>query len=643
MPLRWFQCPDGGRIEIADCLAEGGCRMSTRCAARPYLRLSASDRPWTGKPSTTQLIQGVMLAYLKITKDYAASPDDRAFMTLGTLAHAKLQTFDDHCCMQEIALDGGETGISGIPDVLQIEDGKSTLIDYKTSGSFKVAKALGIKVDHIPTGVLYKSGPRKGVSRTKKVMRREVSEVDRWEWVLQLNWYRMLVEAKSFPVDSMMVQCIVRDGGTHIAHSRGVFRRIYYFPIPRIPDERIMAYFQKKKADLMYALEHGWDDPCTSSENWGGIRCTRYCDVAEWCPLGKYLKKEKERKGLNMPIKGLTEKSKMPVLGNVALGEMATNEAGKTYPTELDYFKLRPKTADEEYAQHLIDEFQGLFGEEPKRIEVAFPVGNEEIIFPQWRMRWSGRGLQCKGDGETAICMNKEFTTDLEITGEDENGLPQVRCDGKTCPYTESGKCSKQATLNVLIPKLEGLGVWLIRTGSRVSIENLNGCLRFIELAAGRFHMIPLWLERRPQEITHTDKNGDQSKRTHHVLHLSMAINMEQLQRRAVDESLMLNAHEALPPVEDEPVDVYDTDQSGMAEETGELTFMKAVELLAAKFDVSIQDFGKFTKERWGKQDVATPILGEALTNDDKFADLETVFIDWYNAYQDQQAEDSGY
>lgn len=44
MPLKYFTCPDGGRIEIAACLAEGGCRMQTRCAARPYLRLAGSQR-----------------------------------------------------------------------------------------------------------------------------------------------------------------------------------------------------------------------------------------------------------------------------------------------------------------------------------------------------------------------------------------------------------------------------------------------------------------------------------------------------------------------------------------------------------------------------------------------------------------------
>lgn len=45
MPLRWFQCPDNNRIEIADCLKEGGCRMGERCATRSYLKFISSERP----------------------------------------------------------------------------------------------------------------------------------------------------------------------------------------------------------------------------------------------------------------------------------------------------------------------------------------------------------------------------------------------------------------------------------------------------------------------------------------------------------------------------------------------------------------------------------------------------------------------
>lgn len=647
MPLKWFTCPDGGRIEITDCLEEGGCRMQQRCAARPFLRLSASDRPWTGKPSTTMLIQGTMLAMLKIQNDYSASPDDRAFMTLGTSAHAKLQTFDDNCCMLEIPLDGGEAGITGIPDVLQIEDGKSVLIDYKTSGSYKVAKALGIKVEYIPTGVLYKSGPRKGISRTRKVMRQEVSEVDRWEWVLQLNWYRMLIEAKSFPVDTMMVQCIVRDGGTHIAHSRGVFRRIYYFPIPRIPDERIMTYFQRKKADLLHALEHGWNDPCTASENWQGIRCQRYCDVAEHCPLGKYLRQEKERKGLNMPIEGL--EPRLQPSGTIRLGNKVPTAGGKERPNEVDHFILQPHTPIEEDKIELLAKFAELYGDEPKEIEVMFPVNDKDRNFPYFYMHW-GKVLKCKGDGKTATCFHSDFMAGLEEIGKDSSGLPEVRCYGKMgsgefpeieCPNYTSEKCKMSGTLNVLVAGM-GMGIWRINTTSVVSIVNIISGMDLIETFAQRLNLVPFRLQRRKRDGTY-----DGRKTVHYPLFMEIDGAYENFKKQGTLASGVGELQ--IPEYVDTPSEGYDEDRAALPEsdipETGELTYMEAVRQIVPRLSetlsiqVAIADVARFTHEQWGDNDTALVELSGALTNDGMYETVARQFNKWFNAYMDKQAE----
>ena len=58
--------------------------------------------------------------------------------------------------------------------------------------------------------------------------------MERWEWEFQLNNYRMKFEQAGFDVDQMKVMCIVRDGNTHIARSRGVFRNIYFFIGPTV-------------------------------------------------------------------------------------------------------------------------------------------------------------------------------------------------------------------------------------------------------------------------------------------------------------------------------------------------------------------------------------------------------------------------
>jgi len=136
MPLKWFVCPDGNQIEVGDCLSEGGCRMGHRCATRSYLQLVARERPlrWIcdsckqerkeppriyvpgSEPvccgrkmrmrfSTTQLINGTMCAFLRLTTYYAVSPDDRAFMIHGTKGHNVLEGATDEYSLLEERFD----------------------------------------------------------------------------------------------------------------------------------------------------------------------------------------------------------------------------------------------------------------------------------------------------------------------------------------------------------------------------------------------------------------------------------------------------------------------------------------------------------------------------------------------------------
>jgi len=295
MPAKWFRCADGGKVEIDDCLKEGGCRMGNRCATPAYLRMAASQRPWTGKPSTTQLIQGTMGAWLKIVKDYSIYPDGRAFMIHGTRAHSRLEEYQDDYTITEGKLDGADTPETGIFDALIREGGKNILVDHKTSGSFKVALALGWKSVPVLSGGEYKSGPRKGQPRTHKVLRQNDEWVDMLEWELQLNKYRLEVEKRGYPVDELRIQCIVRDGNTWIARSRGVFRNVYYFLVKKLDDAVVLDYFKTKREALCAALESGrCENACSAKENWGGIKCEKYCEVAEFCPLGQRIKKNTE-------------------------------------------------------------------------------------------------------------------------------------------------------------------------------------------------------------------------------------------------------------------------------------------------------------------------------------------------------------
>jgi len=553
MPLIEFICPDKQKIKVEDCLKENGCRMGNRCATRSYLTLVSRERPWTGKPSTTQLIQGTLCAFLKLTMQYSISPDNRAFMINGTKGHANLEAAGDECSLLEERFDGEEEQETGISDVIELEGKKIIMADYKVSGSYKVAKALGFYVVEEPTGEIYKSGKRKGEPKMRQVLKRSPEKEDRLEWELQINNYRIKFEKKyKTKIDELRIQVIVRDGGTYIARSRGVFRNIYYFKIRILDDDMVLAYFKEKREALEKALKQGyWNEICTAKENWDGVKCSRYCEVAEFCRFGKYLKQEREDE--DMAIKGLSEVRRMPRLGKIRLGIKKQTKEGKEYPSEVDYFILDPQTPSEEENKRLIQEFQKLYGEQPRQIKVMFPVANPEIYFPQFYKRYgSTTALKCKGDGEIAYCATEEFAEGLKILGQEELGRIKVECKGKDCVYYQKKECCEMATLQLLLPEMPGAGVWQINTGSYNSIVNLNSCLDYIRQVCGRAHMIPLILERREQEIVHKEGNK-QIKRKHYILHINMDFKLIDLQKLALiaPEKILLELPEPEPDKED--------------------------------------------------------------------------------------------
>lgn len=547
--IKWFICPDNQRIEISDCLKEGGCRLGQRCAFRSYLQMAARERPWTGKPSTTQLIKGTMAAFLELTNDYAVRPDDRAFMINGTRGHAKLESSgeDDECSLLEYRLNSDSAKETGIVDVIEIECGKAILGDNKLSGSYKVAKALGFKTVDEETDELYKTGKKKGQKKTRKVLVR-TKETDTIEWELQENKYRIEVERQGQHIDELRIQCIVRDGNTFIARSRGVFRNVYNFKIPIWPDKLILDYFENKRNDLFRAIEQGyWNEICSAKENWDGLRCAKYCSVAEFCKYGKYLIYQKESD--DMAIKGLSEIRRLPRIGKIRLGIKEKNKNGPgDHPVEIDYFKLDPQTPVPEENNRILEIYHAKYGDKPKSLPIMFPVGDPDVVFPQYYKRYNkSAGLVCKGDGEKAVAMDDKAADGLKVIK--KNGMTEVECKGRECPYYIDKKCSESATLQVLLPELPGAGVWQIPTGSYNSIVNINSCMDYVRAVAGRLHMIPLTLERRVQEIQYEGK-----KSKHYILHISMDFALSELQRLAqIDPTKALLE---LPQVEEDKEDI---------------------------------------------------------------------------------------
>lgn len=281
MPQKRFICTDGKRIEIKDCL-ECGCRIADqlpagRCLTIRTLRMAADQRTWTGKPSTTQLLKGTREAYLELITDYAINPQDAIFRIIGSKGHGVL---DEYTGANELGEERLEDSIStGQFDLYD----NGVLVDTKTSGSYKVMKALGYFTVDMPTGEIYKTGAKKGEVKTRKEVVKG-GHRDILDWAIQLNDYRMKLEAHGFPVHTMAIEALVRDGGTYMAEGRGIDFNGRLIPVRRISNHWVKAYMGHKAKALQTALETGvMPKVCRHRETWGGRKCDGYCNVKDAC------------------------------------------------------------------------------------------------------------------------------------------------------------------------------------------------------------------------------------------------------------------------------------------------------------------------------------------------------------------------
>ena len=267
MPAKYFICPNKEQIEIDHCL-EQCLSEKGRCLSLPTLYSIGEQREWTGTPSTTQLIKGTRQAYLEITESYAINPKDMAFTLLGTRHHQRLEVIAKKLKMiAEKKLTGAVTGIIDLLEPDELNNGYFKLTDYKTWGSYAVAKALGLK------------GNKNG-------------DPDMLETELQQNHYRLKLEALGFPISRMQIQATVRDGGTFSARNNGIEDKILVIPIKFMDNNYIQDYFDTKRQNLLQALEdNSLPSMCGWEERWGNRKCLGFCDVVRFCPEGAKMKK----------------------------------------------------------------------------------------------------------------------------------------------------------------------------------------------------------------------------------------------------------------------------------------------------------------------------------------------------------------
>lgn len=284
MTATQFICPNHDKILIRQCLST--CPHCIRCMAKPTLETvakSVADRDLGRKYSVTELITGTREMYLKKTTEYAINPQDHIFAMHGSAVHSICERSTTSRIMTELRLfnDTFTGQIDCYGDVLG--NGKKILMDYKVTSSYKAMIALGYYREDVPTGETYKTGAKKGQPKMKKVWRYDgVRKL--FEWAVQINAYRLLLEEHNFKVDDMYIQLYVRDYSVRTSSERNITKPMYLLHINKISDHRLRTYFSAKKARLDAALKQG-EIPgfCSARENWHGRKCAEYCDVYEEC------------------------------------------------------------------------------------------------------------------------------------------------------------------------------------------------------------------------------------------------------------------------------------------------------------------------------------------------------------------------
>jgi hypothetical protein len=299
-PARWFSCPDKSEILIDKCLSFGGCPFPERCAPIPYLRLVGFDREWRGV-TPSQAGNGPRLIWLKAVTDYTVDPEGRAWAALGIGTHSKLAVHAYNVLAEEELSDELQKGITDVleqdeTDYIVDSEGKAwrgegyILTDYKTYGSYKVTKCIGIKqieeniLDKDGNPILYASGEKKGKVKTKKVSVIDPASVDLAVEELQLNSYRILFSKYGFHITRMRLFVIPRDGATFVAEGRGITRNTYMIPIRKLPDKEVLDHYSTLRKEVDEAFKNKDARMCSKEESWQQRRCDpKYCEVFDAC------------------------------------------------------------------------------------------------------------------------------------------------------------------------------------------------------------------------------------------------------------------------------------------------------------------------------------------------------------------------
>jgi len=203
-----------------------------------------------------------------------------------------------------------------------------------------------------------------------------------------------------------------------------------------------------------------------------------------------------------MPIKGHTDKTRLPRQGKIHLG-IKKEKAGKggrkvEYPAATDYFVCPP-------------EITPYVGEEPKLLTVMLAHKTPEEAFPEWLKCYRASGLFCSGDGENAKRL---------VDGD----YQEIVCPYQDCEYYLAGECKPVGTFKFMLPDVPGLGVWWIDSKGWRSGMNIRSTLALLFSMTGNLAGLSCDLKLVEEEAMVEGK-----KKTVYILHLTSDLTLREV------------------------------------------------------------------------------------------------------------------
>jgi len=234
-----------------------------------------------------------------------------------------------------------------------------------------------------------------------------------------------------------------------------------------------------------------------------------------------------------MPIYSIETNQRLPILGKIRLGIRKESKDGNSYPSTVEHFVLRD-----------VPEVAAVYGEDPKELDVMFPMDDPESIIPTF-FKWYAAGIKGKdGDiiGGKLLCYGTgpkpctpceshpdgfEPGTAWHLAKRDPltRVVPTRGCMAERCPDwmgPKNQQCRQSMKVFVILPRVSWYGAYEIDTTSWYSIRSFNEMVKWVRKCnKDQIRMIPFKIIREEEATNFFDtKTGKERQGRQYIMKL---------------------------------------------------------------------------------------------------------------------------